>query len=342
MSERAPLRTRPATRERHAGGAYFRPPEDEIEFIPTGSKMLNLALGGGWANGRTINIVGDRSSGKTLLVTEAATNYRIKYPRRKIRYRETERAFLMSYARNIGAPVDSIDFGKSDAPMRTVEDLYEELAYRVGRVEHGGEMFIVDSLDALTSRAALKRTLDQGSYGVERAKLMSKLFQDLNDPMERAGITLIIISQLRDKINAMFGRKSTRNGGRALDFYASQIVWLAQLGKIKAKVSGIERPVGIRIKAQTDKNKVGLPFREVEFPILFSWGMDDVASCIDWLKSTGGVDDALNGMSPDSFRKMVRNGDGDWKRAIERMHMVVDERWNKIESSFMPPRPKYG
>jgi len=305
--------------------------------------MLDLALGGGWADGRTINIIGDRSSGKTLLVTETATNYKIKYPRRKIRYRETERAFLMSYARAIGAPVDSIDFGRQDAPpMRTVEDLYEELDYRIRHVENGGELFIVDSLDALTSRAAMKRSLDQGSYAMERAKLMSKLFTDLNDPMERAGITLMIVSQERDKINARFGRKSTRSGGRALDFYASQIVWLAQTGKIYREVNKIKRPVGINVLAMTDKNKVGLPFRQVGFPILFAWGMDDVSSCLDWLKSTGGIGDAMGNLNDTAFRKMIREGSGDWKGAIAHMHKVVEERWDQIEASFMPPRSKYG
>jgi RecA/RadA recombinase len=46
-----------------------------VEFLTTGSTLLNLALSqkgkdGGVARGRIINIVGDGGSGKTLLVLE--------------------------------------------------------------------------------------------------------------------------------------------------------------------------------------------------------------------------------------------------------------------------------
>ena len=46
-------------------------------FINSGSTLLNLALTGqednGWKLGAVSNIIGDRSSGKTLLAIEAAT-----------------------------------------------------------------------------------------------------------------------------------------------------------------------------------------------------------------------------------------------------------------------------
>jgi recombination protein RecA len=42
--------------------------------------------------------------------------------------------------------------------------------------------------------------------------------------MSDADVTLLIVSQVRDKIGAMFGAKHTRTGGRALDFYASQVL----------------------------------------------------------------------------------------------------------------------
>ena len=46
-----------------------------VEFLHTGSHRLNLAvsgraIGGGWARGRVDNIVGDGSTGKTLLALE--------------------------------------------------------------------------------------------------------------------------------------------------------------------------------------------------------------------------------------------------------------------------------
>ena len=98
-------------------------------------------------------------------------------------------------------------------------------------------------------------------------------------------MTLLIVSQIRDKIGVKFGRKITRAGGRALDFYASHIVYLSQLSKIDKTISGIKRTIGIQVKAMPDKNKVSAAYRDVEFPIIFGYGIDDRQACLDWLKA---------------------------------------------------------
>jgi predicted ATP-dependent serine protease len=58
--------------DKSEGGNYFAHPKTKLKFIPSGCKLLDLALGGGWARGRVANIVGDKSTGKTLLCIEAA------------------------------------------------------------------------------------------------------------------------------------------------------------------------------------------------------------------------------------------------------------------------------
>ena len=42
------------------------------EFIKTGSSLLNFTLGGGYLQGGIVNIVGDESTGKSLLAQEGA------------------------------------------------------------------------------------------------------------------------------------------------------------------------------------------------------------------------------------------------------------------------------
>jgi RecA/RadA recombinase len=66
---------------------------------------------------------------------------------------------------------------------------------------------------------------------------------------------LIIISQIRDKIGVMFGEKHSRSGGKALDFYASLIVWLTELKKIQKTIKGVKRSIGISVKAKEKKNQ---------------------------------------------------------------------------------------
>jgi recombination protein RecA len=294
-------------------GAYSLQPDDEVEFFPSGCKLLDLALGGGWAQRRVINIVGDKSTGKTLLCIEAAANFARVHPEGRIRYRESESAFSKSYAATLGMPLDRVDFGE---PVDTVEDIYEELDYRARNAEHP-ELFIVDSLDALSTRAELKRAIGKGSYGADKAKVMSELFRTCNSAAAAANITTMIVSQERDKIGVLFGKKTTRSGGRALDFYASQVVWLAQIGRIKKTIAKQERVIGIRVRANLDKNKVGTPYLRADFPILFNYGIDDDRACREWLAKVGG-------------------------KATGDLHETVERRWNQIESAFEPKERKYG
>ena len=47
---------------------------DSIQFFSSGCTILDAALGGGWACGRVANILGESSTGKTLLGIEAAAS----------------------------------------------------------------------------------------------------------------------------------------------------------------------------------------------------------------------------------------------------------------------------
>lgn len=305
-----------------SGGNYFAAPKSGIEFIPTGCKILDLALGGGWAEGRVGNVVGDKSTGKTLLMIEAAANFAKKHPTGVIKYREAEAAFDQDYAGALGMPLDRVDFGEKQ--LATVEDFFEDLQLTVeeARKTKKPHLYILDSLDALSDREELDRDIDKGSFGASKAKKMSELFRRNVRDVEEVGVTLLIVSQIRDNMNAMaFGKKTTRSGGRALDFYASQVLFLAQIKRVTKTVKKVTRPVGIVVKAKLEKNKVGLPFREAQFQITFGYGIEDELACEDWLKEVA---------SP------IPEGN------LKVLHKAVEKRWYEIEQSFLPKRKKYG
>ena len=324
------------------GGMYFAAPKDKIGFISSGCTLLDLALGGGWAEARIGNIIGDKSTGKTLECIEASANFALRYPKAKIRYRESEAAFDKAYASALGMPVDRIDFGD---PIETVEDLFEDLQ-RIIAGANQKEFVILHSLDALSDRSEMEREIDEGSYGANKAKKMSELFRRLNGTMSRKDVTLLIVSQVRDKIGAMFGAKHTRTGGRALDFYASQVLMLAHIARLTKTVSGLKRATGVKVLAKCDKNKISLPFREAEFQIHFGYGINDAQACIDFLKSTKAFKPKDFGMTDkESTNFLPILLDLSRKEADETMGLLrkaTTSKWYEIERTLMPARTKYG
>lgn len=326
-----------------SGGAYFAKPKHNIKFIKTGCKVLDLALGGGWCRGRVANVVGDKSTGKTLLMIEACANFALQEPKGKIRYREIESAFDKPYAGALGMPLDRIDFGDAKKPIETVEDLFEDLVRIVDKAR-GPELVIVDSLDALSDRSEMDRAIDEGTFGAAKAKLMSQLFRRLVQKLELKDVTVLIVSQVRDKIGAMFGKKVTRSGGRALDFYASQVVFLAHMGKITRTVRKQERTIGVKVKALIEKNKVSLPFREAAFSIRFGYGVDDAQACIDWLVQSGNLKDTGIKHKDDTKWFLYELLDMSPAKAdvrLRELQEATERRWYEIEQATMPARAKY-
>jgi recombination protein RecA len=193
---------------------------DSVEFISSGSYLLDRALGGGWAGSRVINIVGDSSSGKTLLAIEACINFALAGSAEYIRYGEAEEALDDSYAERMGLP-RGIQRTKSNE-LRTVEAFSIDLMKFLKKLDgKHPALYVLDSLDSLSNAAELGNDLGDQGYGTAKPKLLSEFFRRIIGELTDKRCTLLIISQLRDNIGVMFGEKSKRAGGRALNFYAS-------------------------------------------------------------------------------------------------------------------------
>lgn len=340
----------------------------EITFLNTGCVLLNCVIGGprgGWPFGRVVNIVGDKSSGKTLCAEEAIANLLIEYPKAKAYYRECEAAFDRSYAKALGINTDNVDFGPEgiETHWSAVEDVMEDLtgvldrfdktvAEKVAKLKtlKGNKskkiealrleaiktippaLYIIDSLDALSDRAEMKRNISDGSYNLAKPKLMSAFFRQEIRRIKRSNICLIVISQIRDRIGANIrGDKYTRAGGRALDFYASAVIYLAHIGKIKETHKGLQRTVGVKIKAQAKKNKIVSPFRECEFDIVFGYGIDDDFACLDYLKSVN----KLSAMGLQKVPDTLKGID------VKKLKEVTKKVYVEIEKMFEPAFGKY-
>jgi len=312
--------------------------EKDLEFIPSGCKLLDLVLGGGYPLGRIVNIVGDASTGKTLLAIEAFINFKKNYPDGKMYYHESEAAFDIGYAEELGMPVDSVEFIED---VKTVEDFYSsiEKIIKQHKEEKVHGLYVLDSLDALSDRAELERGITDSSYAMTKQKKLSEIFRRIVVDIEDTKICLMIISQVRDNIGVVFGERYKRSGGKALDFYASQVLWLAEIEKLYKTVKKIKRPIGIMIKAKCKKNKISLPFRECVFPIIFGYGIDDAYASLNFLTDVGVFDDFCKETGVSTPKNLLNADLNESEKA--KLDDFVSKTWSSIEENFVIKRRKY-
>ena len=338
---------------------------DKVEFFSSGCTQLDCSLGGGWAERRIFNIIGDKSSSKSLLALEACINFLLKHPEGRIVYIETEAAFDRAYATKIG-----LDFDQKnrilDENINTVEALYNKLVELSGileddeiekytkkekndkiRVNTIPTLVIVDSWDGLSDVAEMERDISEASFGGTRPKQSHALFRKLTRKITMSNITLGIISQVKDNIGVSFGNKETIACKHAIEFWSSQRIWLAHLKNISKTIDGIEMTVGNLVKAKCAKNKVGRPHRICEFPVYYEMGINDLESNINWLSNISKLEkfdftkygiDVPKRLSS-LIDKCIENEKLNEIRAD--LSIYSKQCWEEIEANFHPPYKKY-
>jgi recombination protein RecA len=120
----------------------------DIATSSSGSLGLDLALGGGYAKGRIVEIYGPESSGKTTLTLHAIAE--IQKAGGTAAFIDAEHALDPSYARKIGVDTDNLVVAQPDYGEQALE-IVDSLV-RSGAVD----LIIVDSVAALTPKAEIE------------------------------------------------------------------------------------------------------------------------------------------------------------------------------------------
>lgn len=270
--------------------------EEPMEWISCGCYALNNIISGNYKHGIPIGgimqLKGNSSTGKTLFATtflaEAQKEGWYVY------MLDAEDTFNKDWAAFLG--INPVTMNKK-VPV-TLEGAFEDMDYYIKTVREDDKetpiLIVLDSLPALSSKEEYERE-NIGDHtntdGARRAKIIGHLLKAINSRLKSQRATLCVINQIRHKINTNPHANPETNaaGGMSLEYYLS-----VDLSTISNKTSNVQkegkRVTGIKGRIVSKKNKIGRPFRECDFHVVFDKGLDKYYGLEELLAEDGFID----------------------------------------------------
>ena len=256
-------------------------------WVSTGCAMLDVAISnrpyGGLPVGRIVEVTGLEQSGKSLLSAHLlAETQKLGGVAVLI---DTETAVSREFLEAIGVDVSKLLYVSADS-VEQIFDFTETIIEKVRQTDKNKLVTIVtDSVAAASTKTELAADYGKDGYATDKAIIISKAMRKITNMIGRQKILLVYTNQLRQKLNAMpFGDPWTTSGGKALAFHASVRLRLKGMGQIKVKTGGQDKIVGMKVRAQVVKNRMGPPLRCADFDIFFDRGIDNYGSWLGVMK----------------------------------------------------------
>jgi recombination protein RecA len=264
--------------------------EKTTEFLSTGNAGINFAISGkadgGFPVGKISELAGENATGKTLLGLHAlvVTQKRGGVPI----IVDAEYAFNPAWFEQLGGNPDRVYHYEP----KHIEDSYDYILETVQSIRKHDEdvpiTILYDSIAAPPSAYEYKKIRDGASLEdvhdmARRARSHGTGIRMLMGLCSENKVTFISINQYRATM-AMFGPDKDTVGGKSWKYAAGVRIDMKKGKPIKRKLeTGREKHIGIAGTLRVSKNRYNAPFKEAEFDIYYSNGIDPISGLFDVL-----------------------------------------------------------
>ena len=255
--------------------------EEKTLYVPTGSKALDLALGGGTAFtgipfGHIIELYGNEGTGKTTLALHIARN--VASMGGVVLYNDVESALDMAYLDRL--KLSEVGSRIIISRPGSLEQTLNQAGWGIKNAKASvPTLIVIDSIAALVPETEHGVGIEKESAMGLQARFLSKFFRVYKKLIRENGVALLCVNQNRVIINVGFtgfgGPKTFTPGGKALGFYATTRVELTKKSILKIQKEGKKVSIGILVDAHVRKNKLANPELRAEFGIIYGEGIRD-------------------------------------------------------------------
>jgi RecA/RadA recombinase len=255
----------------------------ETPRVSTGIPPLDAILSGGFGLGRTAEIYGNYSSGKTYVLLKLLATCQASGGTAVLI--DTEGAFDAPFFLSLGGDPAKLITPRCD----TVEDVFEtitsitkyakknltDLNDPVSRIVIGWDGIAATPTKHLMTTGMEKRDMSMSI-------IMSQGTKYITSEVKDTGVCVVATNQIREKINSMDSSLHTP-GGKSWPFHASQRLELRfDGGSATSQIMGVtydgtkwvekKEAVGRWLRCFVEKNKLGRALRRCALPFYFALG----------------------------------------------------------------------
>ncbi len=247
----------------------------DYDVISTGSIGFDwIALGiGGAARGKVFELMGWEGTGKTTICGHLMAGCQEQGWLGA--YIDGEHALDKHYFQSLGVDTTKMLISQPSTGEEGFNIALELI--NTGKIA----LLIIDSDSSLIPKAVIEGEVGDSAIG-KKARLNNDAYPKLKTAAANNNTCVVVVSQYREKIGVMFGNPTTTQGGHALKFYSDCRM---EISKQLAKDG--EVTYGNKTKIKVTKNKMGPPYRTVEFDIVYGKGIDKVKEIVSLAEQYG-------------------------------------------------------